>query len=602
MLSLSNTYNEEELRDWDERVRKGLLDTPYEYVCEIKFDGISLSMTYENGYLVRGVTRGDGTKGDDITANVKTIRSLPLKVSKTDTFEIRGEGFLPTTEFEKINSQLKDEGKPTLANPRNAASGTFKMQDSRVVGTRNLDCFVYQFLSENDTYQTHSESLEGLRTLGFNVSESSKLVRNIDEAIAYIHEWDKKRHNLSCATDGIVIKVNSYSQREELGFTSKSPRWAIAYKYKAETKTTKLLGVTYQVGRTGAITPVAELEPVELSMTTVRRATLHNADEMQRLGLIIGDYVWVEKAGEIIPKITHVEMSKRTPQMFAETLTFVTNCPACNAPLERSEGEAAWYCPNEKSCPPQISGRIEHFIQRKALDIDSLGQGKIEILIENGLVKDPADLYQLTYDNLLGLEKVHIDTETGKTRKVSFKEKTVENILNGIEKSKNQPFEMVLFGLGIRFAGQTTTEKLASYFKNIDDLAKATEEQLLQVPDVGEKVAQSIVAYFSDEDNVQLINKLKEAGLQLEIVERETINEGNALVGMLLLYTGTFKKYSRQELEDKIAANGGKLVSGVSKKLNYLIVGEGAGPSKVAKAEKLGVPMISEEEFEALIA
>ncbi|SOE22935.1 DNA ligase (NAD+) [Spirosomataceae bacterium TFI 002] len=601
MLSLSNTYSEEELREWDERVKKGLLDAPYEYVCEIKFDGISLSMTYENGYLVRGVTRGDGTKGDDITANVKTIRSLPLKVINTETFEIRGEGFMPNTEFEKINAQLLEDGKATLANPRNAASGTFKMQDSSVVASRNLDCYVYQFLSESDTYKTHSESLEGLKSLGFNVSDSSRLVTNIDEAIAYIHEWDQKRHTLPCATDGIVIKVNSYAQREDLGFTSKSPRWAIAYKYKAENKSTKLLGVTYQVGRTGAVTPVAELKPVSLSMTTVRRATLHNADEMERLGLVIGDSVFVEKAGEIIPKITGVDHSQRQGELFPETIKFVTNCPACNTPLKRTEGEAAWYCPNEKTCPPQVSGRIEHFIQRKALDIDSLGQGKIEILIENGLVKDPADLYQLTYDKLLGLEKVHTDEVTGKSRKVSFKEKTVENILKGIESSKNQPFEMVLFGLGIRFVGQTTADKLASYFKNIDALSIATEEQLLQVPDVGGKVAQSIVAYFADEENVQMVAKLKAAGLQLETIERETVSEGNALEGLLLLYTGTFKNYARQELEDKIASNGGKLVSGVSKKLNYLIVGEGAGPSKLAKAEKLGVQMISEEEFEELL-
>jgi DNA ligase (NAD+) len=601
MLSLSNTYSEDELREWDERVKKGLLDAPYQYVCEIKFDGISLSMTYENGYLVRGVTRGDGTKGDDITANVKTIRSLPLKVSNYDTFEIRGEGFMPNVEFEKLNAKFEEEGKSTLANPRNAASGTFKMQDSSVVAARNLDCYVYQYLSEKDTYKTHSESLEGLKELGFNVSDSSRLVNSIEDAIAYIHEWDQKRHMLPCATDGIVIKVNSYAQREDLGFTSKSPRWAIAYKYKAENKSTKLLGVTYQVGRTGAITPVAELQAVSLSMTTVRRATLHNADEMERLGLVIGDHVFVEKAGEIIPKITGVDHSKRQGQLFPQTIKFVSNCPACGTALVRSEGEAAWYCPNEKTCPPQVSGRIEHFIQRKALDIDSLGQGKIEILIENGLVHDPADLYQLTYDKLLGLEKVHLDEETGKARKVSFKEKTVENILAGIEKSKSQPFEMVLFGLGIRFVGQTTAEKLALYFKNIDEISKATEEQLLQVPDVGEKVAKSIVAYFQHEDNKVLISRLKLAGLQLEIAERETVSEGSALEGLLLLYTGTFKNYTRTELEDKIAANGGKLVSGVSKKLNYLIVGDGAGPSKLAKAEKLGVKMISEEEFEELL-
>ncbi|MCR9064602.1 MAG: NAD-dependent DNA ligase LigA [Cytophagales bacterium] len=612
MLSLSNTYNEEELREWDERIRKGLNGQPYEYICEIKFDGISLSISYENGVLKSGVTRGDGTQGDDITTNVKTLKSLPLSLGKSagelsalglnGDFEIRGEGFMPTKVFERINEELQAEGKQLLANPRNSAAGTFKMQDSSVVASRELDCYIYQFLSEEDIFKTHEESLLALRKAGFNVSDSWQKVSDIDEAIAYINHWSEKRHTLPCATDGIVIKLNNYAQREDLGFTAKSPRWAIAYKYKAESKSTLLKGVTYQVGRTGAVTPVAELEPVILSMTTVKRATLHNADEIERLGLSVGDYVFVEKAGEIIPKITGIDTSKRNEDLFKTRIEFVKKCPACDTELIRTEGEAAWYCPNEKGCPPQIKGRIEHFIQRKALDIDSLGEGKIEILIENGLIKDAADLYGLKFDDLLGLEKVHEDELTGKKRKVSFKEKTVDNIIKGIESSKQQPFAKVLFGMGIRFVGQTTAEKLTDYFKTIDALETASLEDLLNVPDVGEKVAQSILEYFKDDFNLNFLNKLKAAGLQFEAENTIKEMEGSALEGMILLYTGTFKNYSRSEIEEKIEANGGKLVSGVSKKLSYLIVGEAAGPSKIAKAEKLGVQMISEEEFEALLA
>lgn len=604
MLSLSNTYNEQELIEWDQRVAKGLLDQPYEYICEIKFDGISLSLTYENGMLVRALTRGDGSQGDDITTNVKTLRSIPLRVKNQtlgQNFEIRGEGFLPNKEFERINAEREDIGEAVLANPRNAAAGTFKMQDSAVVASRNLDCYIYQFLSEEDTFQTHEESLLAMSKAGFNVSQSYRKVSDIQGVIAYIHEWSEKRHSLPCATDGIVIKVNNYAQREDLGFTAKSPRWAIAFKYKAESKSTKLLDVTYQVGRTGAVTPVAELEPVVLSMTTVKRATLHNDDEMKRLGIAIGDYVFVEKAGEIIPKITGVDSERSKNELFKNTIEFISECPACATPLNRNEGEAAWYCPNEKGCPPQIRGRIEHFIQRKALDIDSLGEGKIDLMIEHGLLINAADLYSLSTENLLGLEKTYVDENTGKKRIVSFKEKTVENILNGIENSRNQPFEKVLFGIGIRFVGQTTAEKLASYFQNIENLKMASLDELLQVPDVGQKVAESIINFFSDEENIYFIERLQTAGLQFEAEEKFTVVEGNSLEGLTFLYTGTFQNYSREVLESKIAANGGKLVSGVSKKLNYLIVGEGAGPSKLAKAEKLGVTMISETEFEKLI-
>lgn len=618
MLSLSNTYNEGELRDWDERIKKGLNGAPYEYICEIKFDGISLSFTYENGLLVRGVTRGDGSQGDDITTNVKTLRSLPLNINSKkqadlfdqtplqilgENFEIRGEGFMPTEVFDRINQEREDIGEEKLANPRNAAAGTFKMQDSKVVASRNLDCYIYQYISENDNFKTHEESLIALKKAGFNVSDSYKKVKDIEGVIAYINEWSEKRHTLPCATDGIVIKINNYAQREDLGFTAKSPRWAIAYKYKAESKSTRLNAVTFQVGRTGAITPVAELEPVELSMTTVRRATLHNADEINRLGLAIGDYVMVEKAGEIIPKVIGVDTAKLTenPDRENKRVLFPTNCPACEAKLFRNEGEAAYYCPNETGCPPQLKGRVEHFIQRKAMNIDSLGEGKIEILMDQGLINDSSDLYTLSFDKLLGLEKVHIDEQTGKERKVSFKEKTVQNILDGIENSKKQPFGKVLFAIGIRFVGETTAQKLAQYFKTLEALQNADFETLRAVPDVGEKVAQSILNFFANEKNLELVNKLKAAGLQFEAENMVMEAESNALAGLTLLYTGTFENFSREALEQKIEANGGKLVSGVSKKLDYLIVGDGAGPSKLKKAEDLGVKMINEQEFLGLL-
>ncbi|MFT7069071.1 MAG: DNA ligase (NAD+) [Spirosomataceae bacterium] len=606
MLSLSNTYSEDELCEWDERVKKILATDDYEYICELKFDGISLSMTYGNSILSKGVTRGDGVQGDEITANVKTIRSMPLVVSgEVLNFEVRGEGFLPVAEFNKINHGLIESGKQPLANPRNAAAGTFKMQDSAVVASRNLDCYVYDFLSEQVPFESHEVSLEALKEMGFNVSDSWKKVKTIEEAIAYIQEWETKRRSLNCATDGIVIKVNNYVQRDELGFTAKSPRWAIAYKYKAESKSTRLNDVTFQVGRTGAITPVAELEPVELSQTIVKRATLHNADEIERLGLSIGDYVFVEKAGEIIPKVTGVDYETMTEVNQSEgartPVKFPTECPACGTELIRNEGEAAFYCTNDAGCPPQVRGRIEHFIHRKAMDIDSLGEGKIELMYEKGLIKNAADLYFLHYEDLIGVEKENVDEETGKSRVVSFKKKTVENILKGIAASKNQPFSKLLFGIGIRFVGATTAEKLAAYFKSIDNLMAATVEELLAVPDVGSKVAETVVEYFSIESNVNFIERLKEAGLKTEAEETFTEIESEALVGKILLYTGTFQNYSRAELEAKIESNGGKLVTGVSKKLDYLIVGEKPGGSKTRKAEKLEVTMISEEEFEKLL-
>ncbi len=616
MLSLSNTYSETELREWDERIKKGIPDQAYEYICEIKFDGISLSLTYENGILIRAVTRGDGVQGDDITANVRTIRSLPLSIQQeknidlfsnqnnldsSGSFEIRGEGFMPNAVFEKLNQEREENGESLLANPRNAASGTFKMQDSKIVASRNLDCYVYQYLSEIDQFDTHEKSLNALKSKAFNVSQTWEKAKNIEEVIAYIQKWSQKRHDLPCATDGIVIKINAYNQREELGFTSKSPRWAIAYKYKAESKSTLLKAVSFQVGRTGAVTPVAELEAVELSSTMVRRATLHNFDEIERLDLCYGDYVFVEKAGEIIPKVTGVDFSKQNANE-RKRVEFPKNCPECGTELQRNEGEAAYFCSNEITCSPQIKGRIEHFIQRKAMNIDSLGEGKIDILLEQNLIENFADLYFLKFEDLLGIEKTHIDAETGKERKVSFKEKTVQNIIDGIEKSKKQPFHKVLFGLGIRFVGETTAMKLASYFKNIEAIKSATMEQLLAVPDVGEKVVQSVQAYFKENRNLEILEKLKLAEVKLESEAMNQVVESDVLNGKTFLYTGTFINYSREEIEIKIEANGGKLVSGVSKKLDFLIVGEGAGPSKLKKAEDFGIKMINETEFENLLS
>lgn len=610
MLSLGNTYNEQDLRDFDERVRKGLNGEAYEYVCELKFDGISLSMTYENGVLKRGVTRGDGTRGDDITANVRTIKTLPLKIRATQipaNFEVRGEGFMPNSVFEKLNKELEDADETTYANPRNAASGAFKLQDSTEVARRQLDCYVYYFLADDEVFATHSDSLLALKSWGFNVSPSWEKCAAIEDVLNYIHQWETKRHSLPLATDGIVIKVNSIAQQRELGFTAKSPRWAIAYKYKAENKPGVLRSVSYQVGRTGALTPVANLDNLEqngkglwLSGTRVKRASLHNANEIERLGLLLNDVVFVEKGGEIIPKITGVDQSARATRL-TFPIQFPTHCPECGTELVRKEGEANHYCPNERGCPPQLRGKVEHFIHRKAMNIDSLGEGKIELLFDKKLIQQPADLYDLSYEKLFGLEKVIVDDETGKTKRIGFKEKTVENILKGIEQSKQVPFKQVLFAIGIRFVGATVAEKLAAYFKNIDALMNADFETLRQVPEIGEKIAQSIVDFFAEPANREYVIRLRAAGLKMETDDAPIVVESNALEGKSFLYTGTFGNMTREELENKIEANGGKLVSGVSAKLNFLIVGEKPGASKVDKATKLGVKMISGEEFLAMI-
>ncbi|MEO6285091.1 MAG: NAD-dependent DNA ligase LigA, partial [Dyadobacter sp.] len=596
MLSLDNTYNEQELRNFDERVRKGLDGEPFEYICELKFDGISLSFTYENGVLVRGVTRGDGTRGDEITNNVKTVRSLPLRVKAENQpaiFEVRGEGFMPITSFQKLNEEMETLGENQYANPRNAASGSFKLQDSGETARRGLDCYVYYFLTDTEFFKSHEESLLGLKSWGFNVSPGWKKVSNIDDVIAYIHEWEEKRMTLPLATDGIVIKVNSFEQQRELGFTAKSPRWAISFKYKAENKPAILRSVNYQVGRTGAVTPVANLcdltertlpynkvKGVHLSGTRVKRATLHNANELERLGLRIGDTVFVEKSGEIIPKITGVDVTQR--DLFpTDPIIFPTHCPECNSELQRNEGEVAFFCPNDSHCPPQLKGRIEHFIHRKAMNIESLGEGKIELLFDLNLVRTPADLYDLTYEKLLGLEKSIANEETGKTKIISFREKTVENILKGIDLSKTVPFKNVLFGLGIRFVGATVAEKLAAYFKSIQALRTASYDQLVAVPEIGGRIALSIESYFSIPENQSLVERLQQAGLQMESDEKPVVLESDMLEGKTFVISGVFENFERDDLKMKIEVNGGRVLSGVSGKLNYLLAGANMGPAKL---------------------
>jgi DNA ligase (NAD+) len=592
MLSLGNTYNAQELEDFDERVRKGLEGQTYEYICELKFDGVALAVWYENGVLTRGVTRGDGVRGDDITANVKTIRTLPLKVDASHipegltSFEVRGEGFMPLSSFEFLNKEKEDIGEPLLANPRNAASGTFKMQDSAVVARRKMDLYAYQFLAESPVFKTHEESLGWLQTAGFNVSPTWKKCNSIAEVIAYIQFWEEKRHELPLNTDGIVIKLDSFEQREQLGYTAKSPRWAISFKYKAEAAITTLESISYQVGRTGNITPVANLKPVLLAGTVVKRASVHNANEIERLDLRIGDSVFVEKGGEIIPKITSVDLSKRLSSF--EPVHFPSHCPECDSLLVRKEGEANHYCLNEKGCPPQIKAKIEHFIQRKAMNIENIGAETIEAFYKRELVKNPADLYDLTYERMLGIE--------------GFKDKSINNILQGLQKSKEIPFKQVLFAIGIRFVGATVAEKLASYFGNIDAMMAATKEGLLQVPEVGERIADSVVSYFEDVENRGFIERLRAAGLQFVQEAVEILMEGNTLEGKTFVISGTFQQFGRDELKTKIEANGGKVLSGVSGKLNFLIAGDEAGPSKLQKAEKLGVKIISEEEFLAMLA
>jgi len=588
MLSLGNTYSSTELDEFDARVKKGLEDEPFEYFCELKFDGVSISLIYENGILARGVTRGDGVRGDDVTANVKTIRSIPLHIKGKNippVFEVRGEVFMPKHVFTQLNKEREDIGEERYANARNTTSGTLKMQDSSEVARRKLSCFVYFLLVEKDALKTHEDCIHQLESWGFNVSATYKKCADMNEAQQYIHHWESRRQDLPLETDGVVLKVNRLEQQRRLGFTAKSPRWAISFKYKAESISTVLNNVTYQVGRTGAVTPVAELQPVFLAGTTVKRASLHNANEIARLDLRIGDSVFVEKGGEIIPKVTGVDLAKRSAK--TKPIVYIQRCPECGTKLVRAEGEAAFYCPNTNGCPPQIRGRIEHFIQRKAMDIDSLGEKTIEQLHSLGLVKSPADLYDLDPEKLSLLE--------------GFKDKSISNLLSGIEKSKIIPFESVLFALGIRYVGKTVAEKLARYFKSIDSIAAASIEDLLAAPEVGDKIAQSVFAFFKLPANRKEIDRLKAAGLNLETTTTEPEKISDVLENKSFVISGVFQHYEREQLQDLIIKNGGRLLSSVSGKLDYLLAGDNMGPSKREKAEKLKVKIISEKDFENLI-
>jgi DNA ligase (NAD+) len=589
MLSLSNTYSEQELQDFDKRVAKGLGGESYEYICELKFDGVAISLTYENGILVRAVTRGDGTKGDEITNNARTIKSLPLRLKNhkklPSSFEVRGEVFMPRDVFLKLNEDRIEAGEAALANPRNTASGTLKMQDASIVASRQLDCYLYALLSDDEIVMTHEEAVLWLENAGLNVSPTWKKCATISEVMEYIHHWEKERLKLPLDTDGIVVKVNRYAQQKRLGFTSKSPRWAISYKYKAENSSTRLLGITYQVGRTGAITPVAELDPIQLAGTTVKRASLHNANEISRLDLRVGDFVFVEKGGEIIPKVTGVDLELRDPTL--QKVDYISHCPECATALVRKEGEAVHYCPNYAGCPPQIKGRIQHFIHRNAMDIDSMGERTIAMLYENGLVKNVADLYKLTYDDIYALE--------------GFKEQSTRNLLDGIAASKKMPFANVLFALGIRYVGKTVAEKLVSAFGNIEGLMAAGINELCDVPEIGDRIAESVVEYFSAVENRALIEQLKGSGLQFTAIQKEKVFESESLIGKSFVISGVFKTMSREELQKKIMDNGGKLLSAISGNVNYLVAGENMGPAKLEKAKKLNVNIISEEDFLNLV-
>ncbi len=586
MLSLSNTYTEEEVREFDQRVRK-LVDEKFQYTCELKFDGTSISLIYENGLLVRGVTRGDGVMGDDVTSNIKTIRSIPLKLKGDypSEFEIRGEVLLPFSSFEALNCEREEIGEPLFANPRNAASGTLKLQNSSVVASRKLDAYFYHVLGKELPDDGHYELLQHAAKWGFKTSEHTKKVDTIEEVLDYLKTWNVKRKDLPVATDGVVIKVNSQQLQRDLGFTAKSPRWAIAYKFKAERVSTELLSVSFNVGRTGTVTPVANLKPVLLAGTIVKRATLHNADIIKNLGLHQGDQVYVEKGGEIIPKIISVELSSRHPM--STPVEFITHCPECGTELIRTPGEAAHYCPNENGCPPQIKGKLEHFISRKAMDIDGLGTETIDLLYQNKLVNNVADLFELKLEDLVHLERMGT--------------KSASRILDSLEIAKTVPFERVLFALGIRYVGETVAKKLAKELGSIDRLRNSSLQELVGVEEIGVKIAESIVQWFSDDQNIRLIERLKSHGLQFEIKRITKEGQSDKLKGLSLIISGTFEKYTRDELKAMIELNGGKSVSSISSKTSYLIAGENIGPSKLEKALKLKIPIISEEQFLELI-
>ncbi len=589
MLSLSNTYSEEEIVDWENRLKK-LVEGQVQYVCELKYDGVAIGLRYENGVLTKAVTRGDGEKGEDVTANVRTIRTIPLQL-KGDfppDFEIRGEIFMPHEQFKKLNEEREKTGEATFANPRNTASGTLKLQDSSVVAARGLDAFLYGIYGV-DKFSGHFQAVQNSADWGFKVPPTSKrfiaLVDDIQGIMDFIHYWDKERENLPFDIDGIVIKVNDYLQQKQLGFTAKSPRWAIAYKFKANRVETVLKSVTYQVGRTGAITPVANLEPVQLGGTTVKRASLHNADQIEKLDLHLHDFVFVEKGGEIIPKIVGVNTDKRNSN--AEKINFIENCPECDTPLKRIEGEAQHYCPNDKHCPPQLKGRIEHFISRKALNIEGLGSETVDVLVDKGMLNNCADLYDLTFEQLISLERMA--------------EKSTQNLLDGVKQSKQIPFERVLFGLGIRYVGETVAKKLARHFKTIDGISKATFDELTAADEVGEKIAIAVQQYFLDEENLELIKRLKEHGLQFSIAEKEKPTVSQVFEGKTIVISGTFSAFSREELKELIEQYGGKNGSSVSSKTHILVAGANMGPAKLKTATDLGVQILSEDEFLKLI-
>lgn len=607
MLSLGNTYSEAELREFDERIRKAIGNN-FEYVCELKFDGLAISITYENGVLVRAVTRGDGVQGDDVTNNVKTIQTIPQQLAPGNyptSFDIRGEIFMHRKTFERLNESYRkeleakgydeEETKERLyKNPRNFASGTLKMQDSAEVAKRPLDCFLYFIYTDNPVADSHYESLKRAAQWGFQVSDHYQLCPTLDDVLAFIHEYDRKREHLSYEIDGVVIKVNQYQQQQELGFTAKNPRWAISYKYKAQDALTQLQKVTYQVGRTGAITPVANLVPVQLAGTTVKRASLYNADEIVRLDLHENDWVYVEKGGEIIPKITGVDLSKRSPN--ALPIQYIEVCPECNATLVRKEGDVIHYCPNDQNCPPQRIGQIEHFIGRKAMNIDSLGGETVAGLFKKGLINSYADLYSLTAAQLIGLE-----LESGEDKKRSLQQKSVENILAGIEASKQVPFERVLFALGIRMVGETVAKKLARHFGSMDALGKATKEEIAGIYEIGEKIAEQVVQFFADPQQVARIGLLKEKGLQLEVDANNQVARTQVLGGKSFLVSGTFT-ISRDALKELIEQNGGRNVGSISKSLDYLIAGDKMGPEKLKKATEFNIPILSETDFMAMLS
>lgn len=588
MLSLGNTYSESEVTDFYDRVKKAL-NEDFEICCELKYDGTSISLTYENGKLVRAVTRGDGEKGDDVTDNVKTIRTIPLVLhgSYPESFEIRGEILMPWEVFEELNREKEAREEPLFANPRNAASGTLKLQNSAIVASRKLDAYLYYLLGEELPCDEHYENLQAAAGWGFKTSEHMKKAHSLEEVFEYIRYWDTERKNLPVATDGIVLKVNSMRQQKNLGFTAKSPRWAIAYKFQAERALTRLNKVTYQVGRTGAVTPVANLDPVQLSGTIVKRASLHNADIIEGLDLHIGDMVYVEKGGEIIPKITGVDKDARS-MLIGEKVKFITHCPECGSKLIRYEGEAAHYCPNETSCPPQIKGKIEHFISRKAMNIDGLGPETVDMFYRLGLIKNTADLYQLTADDIKNLDRMG--------------EKSAENIIKGIEASKEVPFERVLFALGIRFVGETVAKKIAKSFNDIDELENANLEKLINIDEIGEKIAQSILTYFANPLNRELIERLKSTGLQLYRREEDLSGYTDKLAGQSIVISGVFTHHSRDEYKELIEKNGGKNVGSISAKTSFILAGENMGPAKLEKAHKLGIKLMSEDEFLTLIS